>query len=152
MITSRIEDYLEAIYEIREEKKIVKPKDVRKKLKVGPSTLTEMLQKLERKGLVTYRKYGEIFLTKEGERIAKEVKKIHTTLVKFLKIIFVPEKIAEKDACTIEHSLDKKTVRQLVKFVSFVENSPAKFPKWRKHFKIYCKTGKHSCKHGEKNG
>ena len=53
-----------------------------------------------------------------------------------------PAKIAEEDACIIEHQLNSKTMEQLVKFVKFIENAPV-YPKWVKHFKIYCDTGKH---------
>lgn len=140
-LTQTEEDYLEAIYSIARKKGYVRVKDIAKKLEVRPPSVTEMLVKFNNKGLVDHERYGGIILTKKGERIGKSVMTRHETIKKFLQIILIPEKSAEKSACEMEHHLDPKTVEQLTKFVSFVKSAPL-YPKWLEHFEIYCQKGK----------
>lgn len=148
MVNRRVEDYLEAVYTIVKDGKRAQTGTIAKSLNVKPASVTEMIQRLDEKGLVIHKKYEGVSLTKKGERIAKTVKMKHGTISKLLQTIQVPKSIAEKDACVMEHSLSPKTIGQLVKFVNFIKTSPVKKPDWMKHFKLYCKTGRHpECKH-----
>ncbi len=142
--SSGVENYLKEICVLIEEKGHAKTNDISKRLGVSPASVTEMLQRLSDKELIFYKKYAGVTLTKKGEKIAKDVKKRYITIKRLLHIVQVPESIAEKDACEMEHHLDPKTIRQLVKFVDFVENCPIKLPKWRECFKLYCETGQYS--------
>lgn len=137
----REEDYLEAIYSIIREKGYAKTKHVANRLAVKPSSVTEMLQKLDSKGLIEYRKYEGAVLTKKGQKIAEAVKGRHDALLELLKLLQVPESVADKDACTMEHGLNPITITQLRKFISFVKNCPKGIPQWLEHFKIYSETG-----------
>ncbi len=139
-LTQTEEDYLEAIYSIIKEKGYVRVKDIAEELGVRPPSVSEMLAKLRDKELVKYEKYSGTTLTKRGEKIGRSIKTRHNTLKRLLQIILVPEDIAEKNACDMEHHLDPKTIEQLTKFVQFVERAPPN-PKWLEHFEIYCKTG-----------
>jgi DtxR family Mn-dependent transcriptional regulator len=142
MLTRKIEDYLEAILNIIEERGYAKTNYIATTLDVKPPSVTEMMKKLDEMGFVFYRKYGGVILTQKGEEIAKSVKGRHDTFLELLKLLQVPDSIADKDACTMEHDLDPKTIIQLKKFVSFVKNCPKVTPEWIEHFKIYSKTGK----------
>ena len=141
VFTKRIEDYLETIFNFVEMKGQARIKDIAENLYVRPPSATEMIQKLAMKALVNRERYGTIYLTRNGERIAKNVKKRREVIAKLLRIILVPEKIAYRDACVLEHKLDPKTIEQLKKFVNFVGNARVQ-PRWIKHFKEYCDTGK----------
>ncbi|MEA3255791.1 MAG: metal-dependent transcriptional regulator [Candidatus Altiarchaeota archaeon] len=149
MYSRTVEDYLEAIYNIILRKGYARTKDISRELEVSPPSVTEMLKKLGDKGLVNYERYGGITLTAKGERVAKSVKMRHDTVRKLLKIILVSDKIAEKDACRIEHELSPETVEQLTKFVRFVETAPM-HPKWLEHFREFCMSGEYVCEK-EKN-
>lgn len=140
MYSKTVEDYLEAIYNITQVKGYARVKDISRELKVRPPTVSEMLKKLSDNGLVNYEKYSGVTLTKKGERIGKIVKTRHETIKKFLRIILIPKEIADKSACEMEHHLDPKTIEQLTKFVGFVESAPL-YPKWLKHFEVYCQKG-----------
>ncbi|MFH1722018.1 MAG: metal-dependent transcriptional regulator [Candidatus Altiarchaeota archaeon] len=144
MITNVMEDYLEAIYKLRNLKGAVRTRDLARELQVSAPSVTEMLNKLSEKGLITHIPYKPPELTPQGEKIARAVSKRHETLTKLLKIILVSERTAEEDACKIEHQLSPESIEQLGKLVEFVENNP-KNPKWLKHFKNYCATGKYEC-------
>ncbi len=145
MLGKRAEDYLEAIYELCKEKGYTRVKEIANFLGVKPATVSEMLEKLSKEGYIIYRKRLFIALTDRGKDVARMVRDRRETLVKFLKTLGVPEVIAERDACTIEHVLHAETVNQLKKFVRFIEESPIN-PRWLEHFREFCKSGKHPCK------
>lgn len=140
MITERIEDYLEALNFIIKNKGYAKVKDISSYFNIAPSSVTEMFQKLEKKGYINYEKYGGATLTKKGETIAINTRKKHKTICKFLKIFDVPDHIANEDACRIEHVVHKKTMLRLTQFVEFIEQYETK-PKWLDHFTQYYTDG-----------
>lgn len=142
MTTESAEDYIEAIYELIEEKGEARTKKLAAKLGVSPPSVSEMLQKLDSQGLVDYDKYKAVKLTDKGRKIAKNVIETHKALKSFFKVIRVPERIAEMDACKAEHKLNPKTVQQLIKFSKFLKSCPKNQPDWAKHFETYSKTGK----------
>jgi len=118
-----LEDYLEAIYLIKKTKKIVKVKDIAIALKIKLPSVTEMIRKLSRKGLVKYEKYGYIELTKKGELLARKIYKKHEILFNFLtKFLGLDKKTALQDACKMEHGLSKKTLNKLIKFIKNNKN------------------------------
>jgi len=139
-LTQTEEDYIEAIYTLITQRGYVRVKDIAGELAVRPPSVSEMLRKLRDKKLVNYEKYSGITLTKKGKKIGKTIKTRHNTIKKLLQIIQVPEEIAEKSACEMEHHLDPETIEQLTKFVEFVEGAPPN-PKWLEHFRIYCEKG-----------
>ena len=144
MLTRKAEDYLEAILNISEDKGYARIKDIASTLNIRPPSVIEMVKKLDNKGFVEYRKYDGIRLTEKGRGIALVIKDRHDTIKAFLEIIQVPEQIAEKDACIIEHELDPITTRQIKNLVNFVKTAP-EYPQWLWHFGQFCSTGKHMC-------
>ena len=144
-LSRKAEDYLEAIFTINREKGYSKVRDIALYLKIKPPSVSEMAKKLDGMGLVVYRKYDGVTLTPKGKEIGALVRDRHETIRSFLKIIGVPENIADKDACIIEHELNPVTMMQIRNLVKFVETAPDS-PKWLTHFETFCNTGEHSCK------
>lgn len=142
MATERTEDYLEVLDAIIIEKGYAKVKDVSKILGVGPSSVTEMFQKLSNAGYINYEKYSGVTLTSKGKHIAKKTRKKHNTLREFLLILGVNEKIADGDACRIEHIVNPETMERLTKFVEFVQRFK-EGPRWLDHFKYFFETGEY---------
>ena len=142
----RYEDYLRVIYELSREKGYTRVKEISEALNVKPPTVSEMLKKLNEKGYVIYIKRLFVQLTEKGLKEAEKIIERHETLIKFLKALGIPEEIAVKDACIMEHELHPITVERLKSFVRFIELSPKSEPNWLKHFKEFCKSGKHYCK------
>ena len=145
-ITRTMEDYLEAVYRINQRKGFVRTKDIALELRVSSPSVTEMLQKLSNQKLVKYQPYCPVALTREGEKKARIIAKRHETLTKLLKIVFISDRIAEEDACKIEHQLPPESIKQLSKLVELVETAPA-YPRWLEHFKQFCATGEYDCQH-----
>ena len=140
MVTKRTEQYIEVIHEIVKKKGYARVKDVSESLGVGFSAVSEMFGKLSEKGYINYEKHGGVTLTEKGKRLASKLSKRHKILRDFLVILGVDEKIADEDACEIEHVVRKETMDRLTKFVEFVKSHED--PLWLKRFKEYYETGK----------
>ncbi|MGV8143797.1 MAG: metal-dependent transcriptional regulator, partial [Methanothermobacter sp.] len=98
-LTQSIEDYLEVMYNLKMTKGVIRVSDIATELGVKPPSVVEAVDKISRLGLISREKYGEIKLNKKGTEIAKNILHKHNTLKKFLKILDVDEKTAEKEAC-----------------------------------------------------
>lgn len=125
MLTERVEDYLEAIYDIHDRQGYVRVKDVAGALGVQYSSVTEMMKKLDALRLVRYEKYGGIVLTGKGGEIGRSVKDRHDTLCRLLTIAGVPADTSAKDACAMEHHLSPRSIEQLKKLVCALESDEA---------------------------
>ena len=141
MISKSREDYLETILNSLRERGHAKTNEIADGLGIAPSSVTEMFRKLEDEDLINYQKYRGVTLTDKGARIAKSVRDSHQAMKKFFQMLQVSEKQADEDACKVEHDLGEETIRQLKKFVFFIENCPKEKPEWIEHFKEYSKTG-----------
>lgn len=141
MTTERDEDYLKIIASIVEEKGYAKVKDVAKELELGPSTVTGMFKKLDKEGYINYEKYGGVTLTEKGKEIANRTREKYSMLKDFLINLGLDEKIAEEDACKIEHILNPKTAQTLRKFIEFTSEDESKI--WIEHFRHFARTGEY---------
>ena len=139
MVATRTEEYIETIYEIVQKKGYARVKDVSQSLGVGLSTVSEMFKKLSEGGYVNYEKYGGATLTEKGEKVAIRLSEKHRVLREFLIILGLDERVADEDACEIEHVVKHETMNRLTEFVDFMhlhEN-----PLWLERFKKYYETG-----------
>jgi len=140
-ISGRAEDYLRSIYEIVERKGFARVKDVAHELDVKPSSVVEMLRKLQRMNLVVYEKYGGVRLTDKGRELAEVIERRHVTFKKFLELILVPKDVALRDSHILEHRLHPKTTLQFSRFVEFITSyadRPRFVKRWLDEFKKYC--------------
>ncbi len=118
--TTSVEDYLEVIYELMQDKGYARSVDISRYLGVKSPSVTSMLQRLHQMGLVIYERYRGITLTKKGERLAQSVKERHLVITRFLRILGVDDKTANSDAEGIEHHVHKVTIDRITRFVNFV--------------------------------
>lgn len=122
-ITSTIEDYLESILVLSENKGFAQVTEIAKSLGVSKASVTEMIIKLKSNNLVYYEKYSTITLTEEGSKIALDVKERHEMINQFLKLIGVNEEDANYDCCIMEHDLSKDTVEKIKLFTKFLQEN-----------------------------
>jgi Mn-dependent DtxR family transcriptional regulator len=116
--TDRMEDYLEVIYELVQQKGYATTVDISSYLNVSSPSVTKMMQKLDETGYLKYEKYRGIRLTNEGIRIARNIRNRHGLLAEFFKIIGVDEETANNDAEGIEHHLHPETMKKLEEFIN----------------------------------
>ena len=116
-LSQSLEDYLEMIYLLKKEKGNVRVKDIALRLNVSLPSVTEMIRKLAKKGLVKYKRYGVVELTTKGGIVARNTYRKHKLLVNFFLSLGVDEKTALHDSCLAEHILSKKTLNRIEEFV-----------------------------------
>ena len=140
--TSR-EDYLKTIALLGKESKPVRATEIARMLKVKAPSVTEALARLSEAGLVKHQKYGNVELTAEGARIARDINRRHEVLRRFLtEILNVHPAIAEQDACGMEHALSTISLDRMARFVEFMSNCPLGAPECLKGFNYYFEYGK----------
>lgn len=119
-----MEDYLEKIYELMQEKGYARVSDIASSLDVQPSSVTKMIQKLDENEYVTYEKYRGIILTSRGRKLGESMKARHHMLEEFLRLLGVSEVTIQKDVEGIEHHVSPKTLDSLQALVSFLGENP----------------------------
>jgi DtxR family Mn-dependent transcriptional regulator len=135
-LTSVTEDYLEAIYNLNREKRVVHVKDIATRLAVKMPTVSSMLKTLHGNGLVKYKKYECVELTKIGADVGQQVRRRHRTLLKFLtEILKIEFIVADEEACKMEHALSIATLDNLADFMAFVQACPTLGESWCNYFK-----------------
>ncbi len=104
------ENYIEHIYMMTRDGKRVRSTDLAKTLEVSRASISRAMDVLCHLGLLERGEKGELILTPAGEEKARGIYARHVVLTGFLeKILGVSPKIAEKDACRIEHMLSEET-------------------------------------------
>ncbi|OQY43322.1 MAG: DtxR family iron (metal) dependent repressor [Desulfobacteraceae bacterium 4572_87] len=137
-VTSVMEDYLEAIFDLDQQKKVVRVKDIAKRLNVKMPTVTSMLKTLSKRGLVYYEKYEYVEPTQKGAEVGREMRRRHGILSRFLsEILKIKAKTADEEACRIEHSLSSGTLDSLTDFMAFIQVCPRVGENWLDHFEEY---------------
>ena len=124
MITSGLEDYLELIYNSILQKKEVKAVDIANAFNISRSSVSEALIRLADMDLIIYEGRKGISITPKGIDEAKRIVNTHQVLAKFfVDVLGVDEQIAEKNACKVEHVIDKELVDKISEFTIFYEKS-----------------------------
>jgi DtxR family Mn-dependent transcriptional regulator len=141
-LTASLEDYLEAIFFITEEKGAARPKDIADRLNVKAASVTGALKQLAAKELVNYTPYDIVTLTPAGKRIAKSITKKHAALLRFFTDVLDIEKSDVEDfACKMEHVIPDHVLERLVEFAEFVHKCPNRGAIWKEGSHGYfCKT------------
>ena len=136
-LTENVEMYLKYIYLLSERNRgPAKTGEISEYLKVAPSSVTEMLERLQDEGLARYRKYHGATLTKSGRQIAVRILKRHCTMEYFLvQSLHVPEGRFHDEACEMEHVLSDDTARRLRKLI----DQPATCPSCYDLGSLHCK-------------
>ena len=112
-ISTSSENYLETIYTLSRDGSPVRSIDVATAIGVSKASVNKAISVLREAGMVEQELYGAITLTELGTTRAREVFRRHCTLKTFLNTVLgVPEKIAEADACRMEHVISDETMRR----------------------------------------
>lgn len=128
MPTPSMEDYLEKIYQLIREKGYARTSDIADALQVNRSSVTKMIQKLDKNQYLIYEKYRGLILTEKGNKIGKMLVDRHKILEDFLKIIGVKdEEKIYKEVEGIEHHLSPGTILAIGSLVKFFEEEPMLF-------------------------
>ncbi|MFN2745372.1 MULTISPECIES: transcriptional regulator MntR [Bacillus] len=122
MTTPSMEDYIEQIYMLIEEKGYARVSDIAEALAVHPSSVTKMVQKLDKDEYLIYEKYRGLVLTPKGKKIGKRLVYRHELLEQFLRIIGVDEEKIYDDVEGIEHHLSWNSIDRVGDLVQYFED------------------------------
>lgn len=154
-LSSSLEDYLEAIFNLSKESNIARSKDIAKSLGVSRSSVTGALRVLKEKGLANYKPYDYVTLTETGRATAAEIAKKHKILESFfIDLLGIEPNIAQEAACKAEHTLGPEIIEKLLCFIEFVSHSSQNGCDLVDQFQKFCKeqmsksTGKRDSNNG----
>ena len=124
-ISENIEEYLETIYKKSLMNNMAKTTEISKDLGIAPSSVTQMLKKLEEEGYVTYYQYKGVELTDKGYKIAKEIVRKHRLIETFLyNTLNLDLEDIHDQACAMEHSLSDEAERKLCQLLEYPNQCP----------------------------
>ena len=117
-MTASQEEYLKNIYILVKQNGYARVTDIAENMRISKPSVNRAIKKLKKDNLVDFEIYGDIYLTGQGEKIAKEIIKRHETLKAFLiEVLKVDRKKAEKEADLMKHAVSKDTVEKLEKYI-----------------------------------
>ncbi|WP_338473250.1 transcriptional regulator MntR [Niallia sp. XMNu-256] len=132
MPTPSMEDYIEQIYILIEEKGYARVSDIAENLSVHPSSVTKMVQKLDKDDYLVYEKYRGLVLTSKGKKIGQRLVYRHELLEQFLRVIGVKEELIYEDVEGIEHHLSWDSIDRIVDLVQYFEEDEKRILELRK--------------------
>lgn len=144
-LSASLEDYIEAIYHIIEEKLVARSKEIAARLDVSRASVTEALRALSKKELINYAPYEAITLTEKGKVVAEDVIFRHEALKRFfIEVLAIDQSVAEEGACKIEHTAPPEIIQRMINFTEFMQVCPRGGEVMIQGFADYCESGKTS--------
>ncbi|WP_338447948.1 transcriptional regulator MntR [Niallia oryzisoli] len=132
MPTPSMEDYIEQIYLLIEEKGYARVSDIAENLSVHPSSVTKMVQKLDKDKYLVYEKYRGLSLTSKGKKVGQRLVYRHELLEQFLRVIGVKEETIYEDVEGIEHHLSWESIDRIVDLVQYFDEDEKRIEELRK--------------------
>lgn len=121
-ISGTLESYLEQIASLQEDFGCAKTSDLAKRMGCKRSTVTNVLKRLSQKGLISYKAYYPVMLTLKGKETINTLNRYHGILAEFLsKVLAFSDKLAQEEACRLEHKLSQQTIERMYDYLQFVE-------------------------------
>lgn len=107
------EDYVEAIDQLIEERGSARVGELAEVMGVSHVTVTRIIARLCKEGLLTTEPHKPIYLTDTGREMARASHERHLVVLGFLRAIGVEERQAQIDAEGIEHHVSAETLAAL---------------------------------------
>ena len=124
-VTPKNEDYLKIIFELGGKSNKVSNKQIALSLNVAAGSVTEMVNKLSKEGLILHAPYSGISLTSQGVEVAEALIRRHRIWETFL-VEKLGYKLADvhKDAEVLEHSVSEELIDRLEGFLGYPKRCP----------------------------
>ena len=130
--SSVVEDYLERILELINNKGYARVVDIAQRLQISKASVTNMVQRLDAEGLLKYEKFRGLVLTTAGEALAQNITHRHQLLTDFLKLLGLDDEVIYHDVEGMEHHISPPTLRAIEALTSHLQRQPALLAKVRK--------------------
>lgn len=118
-LTESIEDYIETIYlDFSKDNRGVRITDLAQAMGVSKASANDAVKKLKAMGYVEHERYGQIYLTEEGQEKGVQIYEKHCIITEFLEqVLQVSPAVAEHDACCIEHIISAETFDKMKEYL-----------------------------------
>jgi DtxR family transcriptional regulator, iron-dependent repressor len=124
-----MQEYLESLYWLNEAGIERTPINLSRAMKVSPPSVTEMVNRLSKEGLVSRGPGKRIALTDHGEEVAEHVVRRHRMVEAFLvKVMGVPWDEVHEEAETFEMSVTPKLEQRMLEMIGEVQTCPHGHP------------------------
>ena len=114
-LSSVMEDYLEAVLRLQKQKGYVRCVGVAEQLGVKKPSVSRAVKELSKSGYIMKMTNGTLSLTEQGLQLAEQIYEKHRFFTERLIAAGVDPKIAEQDACSIEHAVSAESFQKLKK-------------------------------------
>jgi DtxR family Mn-dependent transcriptional regulator len=123
--------YLLTIHKLKENRGFARATDIARDLGLTKGTVSTMLTNLKKKGFIKEEEDCKfVLLTEDGHNEVHRILSSRTLLFYFLRdFVGVDEKIAEQDACQMEHLLSEVTNQKFFEFMKSLACSCADLEK-----------------------
>ncbi len=116
------QDYLECILVLSKNHGHVRSIDIASEMKVTKQSVSRAMKNLRGDGYINVDNNGYITLTLKGLDVANRMYERHITITQFFTTIGVPQDIALKDACKMEHDISPETFEAIKQLLTKLEN------------------------------
>ncbi|MBM3318321.1 MAG: metal-dependent transcriptional regulator [Candidatus Eisenbacteria bacterium] len=124
-LSETLEDYLEIVFLLSRPSATVRVSDIARAKAVRMPTVVTALHRLAERGYLRYAAGENAQLTRAGAARGRRIAARHAFLQRFLSdTLGVPEAIAARDACGLEHHLAPETLERLAAFVDYLDRCP----------------------------
>jgi DtxR family Mn-dependent transcriptional regulator len=125
MITSTVEDYLKAVLRMEDMKEKASTSSVARQLSVADASVTDMLRKLQKAGLLEYKPYYGATLTARGRELAVRILRRHRLIELFLhQVMGYGWEQVHDEAEKLEHVVSNFFVERIDALLDFPEKDP----------------------------
>ncbi len=111
------EMYLETILLLKKKKACVHSIDIANELEYSRPSVSRAVGLLQKGGYITMSQSGEIELTEMGFQKAMDIYERHRVITEVLMKLGAEERVAEDNACRIEHVISEELMNTLKEFV-----------------------------------
>ena len=124
-LSKHIEDYLKNIFKLQQKASPVTTSAIAECMEISAASVTSMVKKLDHLGLLTYKPYKGVVLSKKGEKVALEIIRHHRLLELYLnqKMGIEWDKV-DVEAEELEHVLSEELEAVLDKELGYPTLDP----------------------------
>ncbi|MFO7255359.1 MULTISPECIES: metal-dependent transcriptional regulator [Limnochorda] len=128
-LSRSVEDYLAAIYRATLKNGTATTSEIARRLNVSAASTTHMFQRLAQEGLVRYKEYSGVSLTKAGEAAALDIIRRHRLAERFLTdVLEIPWDRVDALAHRMEHALPAEVIQGFARILDNPTTCPHGYP------------------------
>ena len=130
--TRAVEDYLEQIYNLIEQKGYARVVDIAENLGLAQASVTNMIQRLDSEGYINYEKYRGLTLTDSGRKVGESINRRPQLLTRLLRHFSLDEDTIYEDVEGMEHHISRPTLEVITALCEELDASPNLLKKLKK--------------------